>query len=241
MFNLFFLHSTFFRNWIQYSRIQLTVVPWYQQNSRVNPLVESYSFWWYFEGTRLRFIWVFLFGKLVLILKQSDAVISKRFTFTSLSRYLFKILITWSVMWFRPVYQWKFNLVLNSKSSPNILLWNFDIITWNDFWWYQTNWKSCTWNVDRKPIWWFRDTSWRCDFLSRITSLSHNVSKTAKPITRSLAGYYFGPIMRNIYSFLYQDGFQLWRFTNRTVHGFMDGPDVRYKTHKVIWFSWLQN
>ena len=112
-------------------------------------------------------------------------------------------------MWFQPADRWQFNLVLNSKSSPNILLWNIDIITWIDFWWYQTNWKSCTRNVDRKPIWRFRDTSWRSDFLSRITSLSDHVSKTAKSITRSLAGYYFSAIMRSIYSFLYQDRFQL--------------------------------
>ena len=113
MFNFFFLHSTFFRPWIRCSRLSLTVVSWYQ---RISALVESEYFtqeavwalsiyvnkvmgselsyssrgqlsllsrWDRFRVTR----------KIELIPKQSDAVVSKRFTFISLSRYLFKILI----------------------------------------------------------------------------------------------------------------------------------------------------
>ena len=33
MFNLFFLHSTFFRPWIRCSRLSLTVASWYHRNS----------------------------------------------------------------------------------------------------------------------------------------------------------------------------------------------------------------
>ena len=134
-------------------------------------------------GTKVRSFTVVSKRKLALILKQSDAFVSKRFTFTSLSRYLFKIFIGHvirKVMWFRPADQGEnFNLVLNSNSSSNIFLRDIDIITWIDFWWYQANRKSCARNVDRKPIRRFRNTSWRSYFLSRITPLSDNVSKAA--------------------------------------------------------------
>ena len=98
-------------------------------------------------------------------------------------------------------------MILNSKSSSNIFLWSIDIITWVDFWWYQTNWKSGAGNVDWEPIRWICNASWSNYFLSRTTSLFDNVPKASQSITGSLAGHYIGTIMRNIHSFLHQDGF----------------------------------